>query len=81
MVLPEIPLDPIDDGCHPLDNQTLEPVSLVQISVHELLHRLPGELGLLTLLVILDLLLINVVDDIFQLLERELTSVGLPDRP
>lgn len=40
VVLSQVPLDSIDDSGNPLDDQTLEPVSLVKISVHELLHSL-----------------------------------------
>ena len=38
VILSQISLNAVDDGGHPLDDQALQAVSLVQISIHELLH-------------------------------------------
>mmetsp|Transcript_33919 Transcript_33919/g.33032 ORF Transcript_33919/g.33032 Transcript_33919/m.33032 type:complete len:354 (-) Transcript_33919:1374-2435(-) len=79
MVFPQISLYPVDDGSGPLDDQVLEAVPLVQVSVHVLLHCFPGQLVLLTLLIELHLLRVDVLDDIFQLLEGQHSLLGLPD--
>ena len=44
VILTEIGLDAVDDGGHPLDDQALKTVSLVQISIHKLLHRFSRQL-------------------------------------
>ncbi len=81
VILSEIPLGSIADSSHPLNDQTLEPVSLVKVGVHELFHGLSGKLRFLTLLVILHLLLVNVIDDVLQLLQGQLSSMGLSHWP
>ena len=54
--------DASDDRSGPLNDQVLQPVPLVQISVHELFHGLARQAVLLTLLIKLSLLLVDVVD-------------------
>jgi hypothetical protein len=68
VVLLEVGLDAINDGRDPLNNQTFESVSLVQVGVHKLLHSFSGQLALHSLLVVLQFLRINIVDHILQLL-------------
>lgn len=48
-------------GSCPLDYQIFQAVPLIQVCVHELLHRLSWQSALLTFLVKLSLLLIDVV--------------------
>lgn len=79
VVLLQVSLDSIDNGSHPLDDQTLESVPLVQVSVHELLHRFSWKLALHSLLVVLQLLGVNVTNYIFQLLQSQSPDVGLAD--
>ena len=72
-------LDARDDAGCPLDDQVLEPVSLVQVCVHVLLHRLTRQLVLLTLLVVLDLLAVDVVNDVCQLLQAQVSDLSGTD--
>ena len=68
--------DARDDACSPLDDQVLEPVSLVEVCVHVLLHRLSWQLVLLALLVVLHLLAVDVVDDVSQLLQTQVSDLS-----
>ena len=63
----------------PLHDQALQPVPLVQVRVHVLLHRLTGQLVLLALLVVLDLLAVDVVDDVGQLLQAQVSDLSGTD--
>ena len=55
-------LDAINNGSCPFNNEVLEPIPLVQVGVHELLHGLPWQPVLFTLLVVLGLLCVDVND-------------------
>ena len=68
--------DARDDACSPLDDQVLEPVSLVEVCVHVLLHRLSWQLVLLALLVVLHFLAVDVVDDVSQLLQTQVSDLS-----
>lgn len=81
VVLLEVSLDSVDDGGHPLDDQTLESVPLVQVGVHELLHRLSRKFALHSLLVVLQLLGVDVANHILQLLQSQSSDVGLAHWP
>jgi hypothetical protein len=59
--------DSIDDSSSPFNDEILETISLIQISVHVLLHCLSWQSILLTLLVIFSLLSIDIIDEIPQL--------------
>ena len=61
----------VDNACCPIYDQVLQAVPLIQVSVHELLHGLSRQLAVLALLVEFGLLLIYVVDKIFQLSQRQ----------
>ena len=71
VILSQISLNAVDDGGHPLDDQTLQAVSLVQISIHKLLHSFSWQFGIFTLLIVFHLLRVYIVDDVFQLFQRE----------
>ena len=62
-------LYPCDDGSCPLDYQVFQTVSLVQVSVHELLHCLSRKAIFFAFLVKLGLLLVNVIDQVSELPE------------
>jgi len=70
-----IALDASNDGSGPFDDELLQSVSLVQVSVHVLLHGLSLLLGLEGLLVVLLLASVDVDDKLSQLLEAELLLV------
>jgi hypothetical protein len=70
--LAAVPLDRADDGRGPVDDQRLQPVPLVQVRIHELLHRLTRLRPLLVLLIVLLLLVVNIVDQVSTLLKGEL---------
>ena len=76
----DVCLNCIDDGSGPLDDQWLQAILLVQISVHVLLERLLSNFVVLTLLVELDLLGIHISDCILQLLQAEDASLSAPNR-
>jgi len=61
----------VDNACCPIYDQVLQAVPLIQVSVHELLHGLSRQLAVLALLVEFGLLLIYVVDKIFQLSQSQ----------
>ena len=65
MIVSEVCFDASNDGARPLDDEGLEPVLLIQIGVHELLHRLDRELTVAALLVIFYFLGVHVGDDVF----------------
>lgn len=70
--LPAVPLDRTDDGRGPVDDQRLQPVPLVQVGVHELLHGLTRLGALEVLLIVLLLLVVNIVNQVSTLLKGEL---------
>jgi len=61
--------DCIDDRCCPLNDQVLQTVSLIKVSVHVLFHSLSRKFVLFALLVVFDLLLINISDNVSNLLQ------------
>ena len=65
-------MNAVDDGDEPLNNQILESILLVQVSVYVLLHGLPRLLAILALLVELDLLTVDVEYGVPQLLDTQL---------
>lgn len=65
MILPQVRLNRINDTRRPLYNQRLQPILLVQVRVHELLHRLSRHLRLFALLVKLDFLSIHIENRVF----------------
>ena len=71
VVVSQVCLDRVDDGRCPFDDEVLEAVLLVEISVHELLHCLDREPAVSALLVVPYLLLLHVRDHVLQLLQRE----------
>ena len=79
MVFPQVRFYPINYGSCPLNDQVLEPVPLVQIGVHVLLHRLAWELVIFALFVKADLLGVNVVDHVLELLQGESPLLGHAD--
>ena len=60
--IPTEALDGRDNGRGPVDDQGLQTVTLVQVGVHELLHRLTRLGTLQVLLIMLLFLVVNVVD-------------------
>ena len=77
VVFSQICLDAVDNSRHPLDDQTLESVSLIQVCVHELLHGFSGKVGVFAFLVVLHFLRVDVVDDVLELLESQDSGLGL----
>lgn len=74
VIIPQISLDPIDDGRCPLYYDVFETILLVEVSVHVLLHCLTRLLQCLTFLVEFDLLRIDIIDDILELLQGQIPS-------
>jgi len=66
---PEL-LDAFSNGLGIVNDEGLEAVLLVQISIHVLLHRLPRLLALVALLVELYFRAVDISDHIFQLFQR-----------
>lgn len=62
VVLFQICSDTVDQNAGPLNNESLEPVLLVKVGVHELLHGLHGQSTLSALNIVLDLLLVHVIN-------------------
>ena len=79
MLLLDVSLDSIDDGGGPLDNQRLQTVLLVQVSVHVLLQRLLAHLVLRAFLVKLYFLGIHILDRILELLEGQYAVLSSTD--
>ena len=69
MIILQVWSHSIDNSRCPLYYQWLQPILLVEVRVHILLHRLNWKFALSTLDVVLYLLWIDVIDDIFQLFE------------
>jgi len=67
----DVGLDPLDDGGGPVDDERLEAVFLVEVGVHVLLHGFDGQLAFSALQVVFHLLLVDVVDRVFQLLQGQ----------
>ena len=62
-----------DDSLRLLNNDTLQPILLIEIGIQVLLHSLASLLVLVdALVVVLDFLQVYVLDEVFQLLERVL---------
>lgn len=59
-----------DCGC-PLNDEVFEPVALIKVRVHELFHSLARQLALFALLIKSCLLLVDVIDEVAQLSQRE----------
>ena len=79
MVSSTVILDASDDGGRPFDDERLEPVFLIEIGVHVLLHRLSRLLHFLLLLVVLHLLPVDVHYHVVQLLQGKIPDLGRPD--
>ena len=79
MIFLLILLDTCNDSRCPFNDQILQAISLVQISVHELLHGLPWQMTFFALLVKLGLLGIDVINEIAKLAQRQCASVCLGD--
>ena len=71
VVLFDVGFDAGNDRRRPVDDQRPEAVFLVEVGVHELLHGLDWQLGFATFDVVFDLLLVDVVDYVFELFERQ----------
>jgi hypothetical protein len=76
MILPQIGFDSVDDRSGPLHNQRLQPILLIQVRIHVLLHRFLGRSRLLTFLVETHLLRIHILYRILQLLQRQNSCLG-----
>ncbi len=60
------------DYCRcPLNDQVLETVLLIEISVHKLLHGLLGKAAFIALGIKLGLLVVDVIYQVFKLLESK----------
>lgn len=79
VLLLDVSLDSVDDGSSPLDDQGLESIFLVEISVHELLECLLAHLVLHALLVELHLLRVHVLNRVLQLLQSQNTVLSFAD--
>lgn len=78
VVLLNVRLHALDDGGGPVHDERAEAVLLIEVGVHELLHRLHWQLRLSALYVVLYFLLVDVVDDVLQLLEgQDFLALGL----
>lgn len=71
MILLNIRLDSVDNGCGPLNDQWFQTVLLVQVGIHVLLKSLLADSILLTFLVKLDLLRVNINYSVLELLLRQ----------
>ena len=77
VIVPDIALDTRDDRASPLDDERLEAILLIKVVVHELLHGLDRELGLVALPVVLELLRVDVANDVLQLFQWQHLGMGL----
>jgi hypothetical protein len=71
MVISKICFNSGNNGASPLNDQWLEPILLIEVSVHVLLHGLDGQPALPALVIELELVLVDVGNDIFQLTEGQ----------
>ena len=71
MVVFGVLFDACDYGCGPLDYQVLQPVSLVQVRVHVLLHRFLRQLAFIALRIKLRLLGVDIVYQVLQLFQGQ----------
>lgn len=70
MVFEKVSLNCLNDRAGPLYDQCFEAVLLVQVGIHELLHRLNPEKALPTFLIVLLLVNEHIVYNLLELLER-----------
>ena len=80
MIILDVRLDCINDGRGPFDNEILQPILLVQVSVHVLLQRLFANSVVKTFFVELDLLGINVSYCVLDLLLCQHPVLSAPNR-
>ena len=80
MIIFDVRLDCINDGRGPFDNEILQPILLVQVSVHVLLQRLFADSVVKTFFVELDLLGINVNYCVLDLLLCQHPVLSAPNR-
>ena len=80
MVILGVLLDARDYRSCPLNNQVLQTIPLVEVSIHILLHGLLGLLAFLAFQVKFHLVSIHVVDKLFQLLQRQGALLSWTDR-
>ena len=71
MVIPEVDLNRVDDGRSPLYDQRLKSILLIQVGIHELLHGFHWQATLSALEVVLNLLILHVGYDVFELLQGQ----------
>ena len=64
-------LDACYDRRRPFNDEILQPVALVEVRVHELLHGLARQPALFALLIELGLLLVDVVDEVAKLAQAQ----------
>lgn len=76
MILPQIGFNSVDDRSGPLHNQRLQPILLIQVRIHVLLHCFLRRSRLLTFLVETHLLRIHILYGILQLLQRQNSCLG-----
>lgn len=69
VIISQVHLDRVNDRGCPLDDQRLQPILLIEVGIHELLHGLDGQARLAALRVIFDFLLFHITNDVFQLFE------------
>jgi hypothetical protein len=80
MVVLQVGANSMDDSACPFYDERLQPILLVEVSVHELLHCFNRQLRFSALDIIFHLLSIDVINDVFQLLQRENLVVEIRDR-
>ncbi len=71
VIIPEIHLDRVNNCGGPFDYECFKPILLIEVRVHELLHRFDWQPGLSALRIVLDLLLLHITYDILQLLQGQ----------
>ena len=80
MILLLITLYPRNNSSGPLNDQILQSIPLIKISVHELFHCLTWKAVFLAFLVEFGLLAVDVIDEVAELAQRECPIVRMSDR-
>ena len=72
-------LDTVDQCSGPFNYEVFKPILLIEVSVHELLHGLPGDLVFLAFLVKLNFLSVHVSNCVLELFKCQRSMLGLAD--
>lgn len=71
MIFFKIGFDSVNYSCDPFNDERFQTISLIKECVHELFHCLSRKFTLFTFQIIFDFLVINFINQIFQLLKSQ----------